>query len=246
MDAVLAIAPEAITRSFISPDRTLAHVIFAIGPISLDEREDLVEEMEADLQAPAGVIVTPAGLAVIGIEAVHALSANRPLMTYTALGGVFLALLLLFRNIAKAVAALVPIFIAVGASPALLYLLGMDLNPLTSVSGPLIIAMSTEFSVLLLARYCEERARGFGPQQAMLTASTRIGGAITASGLTVIGGFGVLAFSGFPLLDGFGKVTALNITVALLSTLIVLPPILVWADKAIHPLPVHKERRSAD
>lgn len=244
--AVLAVAPEAIIKTFVSEDRGLAHVVFAIGPISLGERKELVQQMEADLGAPPGVTVTPSGLAVIGTEAVDALTANRPLMTYTALGGVFLALLLLFRNIAKAVAALVPIFIAVGASPALLYLLGMDLNPLTSVSGPLIIAMSTEFSVLLLARYCEERARGFGPQQAMLTASTRIGGAITASGLTVIGGFGVLAFSGFPLLDGFGKVTALNITVALLSTLIVLPPLLVWADSAIHPLPARKERRSAN
>ena len=234
VDAVLAVAPEAITRSFISDDRTLAHIIFAIGPISLAEREALVEEMEADLRAPPSVTVTPSGLAVIGIEAVHALTANRPLMTYTALGGVFVGLLLLFRHLAKAAATLLPIFIAVGASSMLLYLLGIDLNPLTSVSGPLIVAMGTEFSVLLMSRYCEERARGFGPREAVLTASRRIGAAITASGLTVIGGFGVLAFSGFPLLDTFGKVTALNISVALVSTLIVLPPVLVWTDERFH------------
>ena len=61
----------------------------------------------------------------------------------------------------------------------------------------------------------------------MATASLRIGRAIAASGLTVMGGFAVLAFSDFPLLDNFGKVTALNIGLSLLSTLILLPPLLV-------------------
>jgi predicted RND superfamily exporter protein len=46
-----------------------------------------------------------------------------------------------------------------------------------------------------------------------------------------MGGFGVLAFSGFPLLESFGQVTALNIGLSLLSTLFVLPALLVWADE---------------
>ena len=65
----------------------------------------------------------------------------------------------------------------------------------------------------------------------MSKASLRIGRAIMASGLTVMGGFAVLAFSDFPLLDNFGRVTALNIGLSLLSTLILLPPLLVWADE---------------
>ena len=97
-----------------------------------------------------------------------------------------------------------------------------------------------------MSRYCEERARGFSPHEAMATASNRIGGAITASGLTMIGGFGVLAFSGFPLLDGFGRVTALNIGVALVSTLLTLPPILVWADSRIVPTSVRQGLRRSE
>jgi hypothetical protein len=232
--AVLEIAPEAIKRSFVSEDHKLAHIIFALGPISLTERERLLDEMEAALEAPEGVNVVSSGLAVVGIEAVHALTANRPLMTYSALGAIFLALLVLLRNPVKAAAPLVSVLIAVGTSSALLYLSGLDLNPLTSVSGPLIIAMSTEFSVILMSRYFEERRRGLAPREAMHTAATRIGRAILASGLTVTGGFGVLAFSGFPLLDAFGKVTALNVGMALASALIVLPPLLVWLDERAH------------
>jgi predicted RND superfamily exporter protein len=230
-EAVLAIAPDALTKTFVSDDHRMAHIIFAVGPISLTERETLTDEMQAAIDAPPGVTVTASGLAVVGIEAVHALTANRPVMTYSALGAILLALLLLYRNPVKAVAPLVAVLVAVGASSAVLFLSGLDLNPLTSVSGPLIIAMSSEFSVIMMSRYFEERQRGHAPREAMHTAAMRIGRAITASGLTATGGFAVLAFSGFPLLDAFGKVTALNIGLSLLSALIVLPPLLVWLGR---------------
>jgi len=43
----------------------------------------------------------------------------------------------------------------------------------------------------------------------------------------------VIAFSSLPLLRDFGIVVAMNVTVALLSALVVLPPMLVWADERI-------------
>jgi predicted RND superfamily exporter protein len=113
----------------------------------------------------------------------------------------------------------------------MIYASGLSYSPLTSISGPLIIAMGTEFNILLMSRYFEERATGLEARAAMSRASLRIGRAIMASGLTVMGGFAVLAFSNFPLLDNFGKVTALNIGVSLISTLVLLPPLLVWADE---------------
>jgi predicted RND superfamily exporter protein len=94
--------------------------------------------------------------------------------------------------------------------------------------------MGTEFNVLLMCRYFEERSAGAEPRQAMSTASLRIGRAIMASGLTVMVGHAVLAFSDFPLLDNFGRVNALNIGVSLISTLVLLPPLLVWADEDRH------------
>src|SRR5205085_2803361 len=124
-----------------------------------------------------------------------------------------------------------PVVLALGASAMLLYFSGIEYSPLTSISGPLIIAMGTEFNVLLMCRYFEERGNGLPPREAMSKASLRIGRAIMSSGLTVMGGFAVLAFSDFPLLGNFGTVTALNIGLSLLSTLILLPPLLVWADE---------------
>ena len=241
VERVLATAPSDVRRSLMSDDRKQAAVVFSLGEeVSLQERKSLVDSMEADLRLPPGASAAPAGLAVVGVEAVDALSANRDLMIYAAMGAIVLGLFLIYRHPIKAVAPVLPILLALGSSTALLFFLGIELNPLTAVSGPLIIAMGTEFTLLLMARYFEERERGTSPRDAMRTATLHIGRAITVSGLTVMGGFGVLIFSNFPLLEDFGKVTALDMGLALLCTLIVLPPLLIWLDEGIGLVPAEK------
>jgi hydrophobe/amphiphile efflux-3 (HAE3) family protein len=241
---VLAATPPGIRSTLISEDGTKANVIFSIGNISLGELKDLIDQIKLDLNPPPGVSVTPAGLSVVGVEAVDALAQNRELMIYAAMGAIVLALFVIYRHPIKAVAPMIPIALALGSSSVLLFVLGIELNPLTAVSGPLIIAMGTEFTILLMSRYFEERANGKSPREALGTASLRIGRAITASGLTVIGGFGVLAFSNFPLLENFGKVTALNISLSLLSALVVLPPLLIWFDEEAGWVPVEEKKLS--
>jgi len=240
---LLAIAPDGVKRTAVSADLRKANIIFATGDDTLEERKRLLDEIRSEIDPPPGVTAAPAGISVIGVEAVNALSQNRELMVFAALGAILAGFLVIYRSPLKAVAPLLPVLFAVGTSSVVLTLLGIELNPLTSVSGPLIVAMGTEFTVLLMSRYYEERERGQPPREAMNAASLLIGRAITASGLTVMGGFGVLAFSGFPLLEDFGKVTALNIGVALLAALIVLPPILVWADTEREAAPEPQQLR---
>jgi hypothetical protein len=241
VERVLATTPPGVRRSLMGDGRTQAAVIFSIGEeVSLQERKTLIDSIKADLRLPPGVSATPAGLSVVGVEAVDALSANRDLMVYAAMGAIVLGLFFIYRHPIKAVAPVLPIVLALGSSSVLLFFLGIELNPLTAVSGPLIIAMGTEFTLLLMSRYFEERGRGASPREAMQVATLRIGRAITASGLTVMGGFAVLAFSNFPLLVDFGKVTALDMGLALLSTLIVLPPLLIWLDEGIGLVPAEE------
>ncbi len=229
--AILGVAPQAIGRSFLSGDRQRANIVFAVAPVSLGEEKDLLAAMHADLRPPRGVTATPSGLTVVGIEAIDALSANRALMTYAALVAVLLWLLISLRSIWKAVLPLLPVVAAVGAASIVIYLLGIEVNALSALSSPLVVATCTEFSVLVMARYLEERRNGHPPDDAIATASLRIGRAFTASGLTIAGGFGVLAFSGFPLLSNFGIVVAVNVLAALLAALVVLPPLLRRADR---------------
>lgn len=226
--AVLSVAPPDVVASFVSPNHRETNLLFPIAPLSLQDRERLLDEMVADLDPPAGVTATPSGLVVIGIELVNALEANRQLLTLTALGLVALWLLVVYRRPVLVLLTLVPVIAAVGASGLAIDLLGLELTPLTTVSGPLAVAITTEFSVLLLSRFLEERASGADAESAVEQAATRIGRAFLASGLTLLGGFVVLAFSPMPLLIDFGVVVALDVALALVSVLVVLPPLLRW------------------
>jgi len=238
IDLLLPIAPADIRDTFLSADRTKANLVFPIANISLDQRGRLLDSMTADLESgdlrpPPGVTVTPSGLVVVGVALVDALQANRDLMTLVSLGLVAVWLWIFFRRFTKMVLTLIPVLIAVGLSSLVIYVTGLELSPLTAVSGPLVIAVCTEFAVLIMSRYVEERERGRTPELAVREGAVRIGRAYVASGFTLIGGFAVIATSAFPLLRDFGIIVALNVVVALVCALMVLPPILMWADE--HP-----------
>jgi predicted RND superfamily exporter protein len=99
-----------------------------------------------------------------------------------------------------------------------------------------VIAIATEFSVLLAARYEEERARGLALGDALRAAYASTGLAVVASGVTATAGFAVLVASDIPLLRDFGLVTVLDLGVALVGVLAVLPATLVWAEGGFAPL----------
>ena len=124
-----------------------------------------------------------------------------------------------------------PVLIAVGISSLVAYAFNIELSPMTAVGGPLVVAACTEFTSLILLRYVEERRRGYTPREAVDVAASRTGRAFVVSALTAIAGVAVLSFSSLPLLRDFGRIVAMNVAVALLSALVVLPPMLVWADK---------------
>ena len=226
-----AVAPRDIQRSTVSPSGTAMNIIFRTGPSGLAARATVVREIRASVHPPANVRATPSGLAVVGVGLLDDLNANRVILTYVAILFVFLFLTVRLRSVVRALLSLVPVLIAVGASSLFAYALHLKLSPMTAVGGPLVVAACTEFTSLLLLRFVEERRRGSLPRRAMDEAASRTGRAFIVSALTAISGVAVIATSSLPLLHDFGQIVALNVAIALLSALVILPPMLVWADK---------------
>jgi uncharacterized protein len=230
VEAAWNVAPIDIQRSTASPDGSALNLIFRVGEGSLADRADLIDDIEARIDTPPGTSATASGLAVVGVGLLRNIEANRTMLTYVALGLVGLFLALRLKSAVRSLLCLVPVLVAVGTSSIVVWALGFELSPLTAVGGPLVVALCTEFTTLIILRYMEERRRGLVPQEASDVAAARTGRAFVASALTTVGGFGVLIFSALPLLRDFGAIVALNVAVALLSALIFLPPMLVWAD----------------
>jgi hydrophobe/amphiphile efflux-3 (HAE3) family protein len=225
------VAPRDIQASLVSDDGTAMNLVFRSGPASLEERKVVVDELRDDADPPPGVSATPSGLAVVGTGLLENLEANRVQLTYLAILFVFLFLAVRLRSVVRALLSLVPVLIAVGAASLVAYAAGLKLSPMTAVGGPLVIAACTEFTSLILLRFIEERRRGMSPKEAVEETAERTGRAFIVSAMTAIAGVAVIAFSSMPVLRDFGLIVAMNVTVALASALVVLPPMLVWAEE---------------
>jgi hydrophobe/amphiphile efflux-3 (HAE3) family protein len=229
--AAYDVAPRDIQRSTANVDDHALNLIFLTGPSSLEQRAVIVNDIRDTVQPPSGVRATPSGLAVVGVGLLENLEANRVLLTYLAIAFVFLFLAVRLRSIVRALLSLVPVLIAVGMASLVAFALSLKLSPMTAVGGPLVVAACTEFTSLILLRFVEERRRGLPPKEAIDVVAARTGRAFIVSALTAVAGVAVIATSSLPLLRDFGIVVAMNVTVALLSALVFLPPMLVWADE---------------
>lgn len=231
--AAREVAPPGIAASVSTSSGDALNLLFLTTPGTLEDRSVVVDDIRAAVASdplPDGVKLTPSGLAVVGAGLLENLEANRILLTYLAILFVAVFLAIRLRSVIRSLLSLVPVLIAVGLASILAWAFRWELSPMTAVGGPLVVAACTEFTSLILLRYVEERGRGETPKEAADVAAARTGRAFIVSALTGIAGVAVLSLSTLPLLRDFGRIVALNISVALGSALVVLPPMLVWAD----------------
>ena len=231
---ILDETPVPIKRNLITDDFTAANIIVT----NREQKTDVFRELAKHLrdytsQHPDGMNVTITGHTQISVKLHNALTSGRERMTLIGILLVFVGLFLLLRfKLLRALIAIITMLLIIGWSSLVMYLLGMKYTPLTATLGALVIGIGVEFTILLMMRYYEERDKGNDPEEAMVTSIARIGRAIIASGFTVIGGFGALLIAtDFPVLQDFGLVIMINVFFALVTTLVVLPPLIVLFDR---------------
>ncbi|HEU4974333.1 MAG TPA: MMPL family transporter [Baekduia sp.] len=231
--ALLDAVPGYFSQGVIAPDRRTATIAFGIRLMPLDRQKEVLDVMRSELHPPPGVDAHLAGLPVIAADANAAVASPwRRLLTLVAgLLAVAVVLLAAFRSWRRAVVPLVPIALATGWSALLLFATRIPLNPMSVTMGALVIAISTEFSVLLAERYRAERAAGHDVGDALERTYRSTGAAVLASGVTAIAGFAVLVLSDIRMLRDFGAVTVVDLTVSLLGVLLVLPAALALGER---------------
>jgi predicted RND superfamily exporter protein len=233
IDSLLTAVPRYFSQAVISPDRREAALAFGIRLMPLARQQRVIDYMRSQLHPPPGVSAQLAGLPVLASQADSALSSSgRRLLTLVVglllVGAVLLAVL---RRVERAVVPLIPIVLATGWSSLIVFAIGIPLNPMSATLGALVIAISTEFSVLLSERFRQERRAGHELVAALRRTYRFTGTAVLASGITAIAGFGVLVVSDITMLRDFGFVTLIDLTVSLAGVLLVLPSVLAVAER---------------
>jgi hypothetical protein len=234
IQSLLSAVPPYFRQAVITSDEREATLAFGIRLMPLARQQQVIDYMRSQLHPPPGVSAGLAGLPVLAAQANDSLaSSGRRLLTLLAgLLAVGVALMLALRSAERVIVPLIPIVLATGWSALILFAIGIPLNPMSATLGALVIAISTEFSVLLAERYRSERRAGRDPADALARTYRLTGAAVLASGLTAIAGFGVLVLSNITMLRDFGFVTVIDLTVSLAGVLLVLPAVLALSERA--------------
>lgn len=220
--------PDSLKKTVISNNNQYATIQFKVNQhLSSKEQQNLMDKISKDIGGNHHDLkISPAGPQVMMLIGVSNVTSNHTLIMFAGLIIIFLVLLLVYHEFRLAVYPVLPILVVLGLSPLTLWLMHTTYNPVTIALSSLVLGIGTEFTILILERYREERLNKVTRRQAIIDAVSHVGQAITVSGLTVMGGFSAIMFSSFPVLRSFGLITVLDTGYSLISALTVLPAII--------------------
>ncbi|MRR14128.1 RND family transporter, partial [archaeon] len=183
--------------------------------------ERLVKSYEDDLawnSPPPGISVRITGQPVLMTTVMDALTSGRAEMSLLGLFLIFVLLLIIYRDLIKALLPVLPMLVVIGWMGLVMLYGGLKYTPLTATLGALVLGVGSEYAILMMERFYEELGNVGDPYEAMKITANRIGSALVASGMTVIFGFGALIASPFNIISNFGVVTVMSVVLALATT----------------------------
>ena len=210
---------------------------FEIG----DRVAELREVTEGSPEGLEAFVTGPAGVAADFAEAFEDIDST---LLYAAMTVVIVILLLTYRSPVLWLIPVVSAFTALTVAQAVVYLLaeyaGVTVNAQTAgILLVLVFGASTDYALLLVARYREELRRHADRHQAMAFALHRAGPAIIASASTVAVGMLCLLAAEMNSTRGMGPVLAVGIAIGLAAMLTLLPALLVvvgrWVFWPVRP-----------
>ncbi len=227
LNAALDRIPASIKDQYISGSLRGA-VKFSTIKMEVPTEEDLKVQMENDIEfldPPPGISVQPVGSFEVFTSLIGGLDESKAAMTFLGFALIFVFLALVYRHI-HAVSPMIPIVLVVGWNAVAMYALGLPYTPLTATLGSMTIGVAAEYTILVMERYSEEEERLHDHLSAIKESVSKIGTAITVSGLATFFGFSALCISSFPIISNFGVSTLIAVGFSLTGAIFIMPAVL--------------------
>jgi len=235
--------PEARGEPIVSRDRTrlIVQIWPTRGPFeSLPYNQSvtrLVREAvnQADLDA-LGVTADIGGTYVTLVEADEIIRRDMELVTIVSATAVFVLVLLAFQSALLCLSAVVPVLVSALFTMAWAKFAVEGFNLLTVFLPALILGLGIDFSIHILSRYVEERAKGVRVKEALVTALRTKGPPCLTAAATTAAVFSCLLLSHSRALWEMGVIASVGILISLATTLVLTPALVAL---------VARDRRSA-
>lgn len=216
-----------------SEDGTAAQVVVPIAASDGEQIQSAVTDLRDILaDPPDGLTALVGGQGGILGDFIEAFAGIDGILLLVALVVVLVILVIVYRTPILPLVVLVSAVLGLGASSAAIYAMAkgdvLDLNGQSQgILFILAVGAATDYSLLIVARFREELRDTASKYDAMRKAYRGALEPIVASGVTVILGLLCLLLSDLSSLRGLGPVGAVGIAGAMLSSLTLLPMVLV-------------------
>src|SRR5215468_1329516 len=185
-----------------------------------------------------GMVIHITGQLGVASDSSHQFSGIDSTLLFSAIAVVIVILLITYRSPVLWLLPVVSSGVALIIAEAVIYLLaahaGLTVNAQSAgILYVLVFGASTDYALLIVARYREELRRHDRRHAAMAEALRRAGPAIIASGSTVIASLLILLAADLQSTKGLGPVLAIGVAVGMLAMLTLLPALLVIFPRGV-------------
>jgi len=222
---------ETLLYSYINSDDSIVRISTRVNESAENlNRKDLLEKISYDLQTKFNLPeerFEMTGLAVLYNNMLQSLFQSQIGSLTLVFSVIALMLLLIFKSFKIMVIGLIPNIFVASSVIGTLGLLRIPLDIMTITVAAISVGMAVDNTIHYIYRYKKEMKATKSVEQALLNAHTTTGRAIFYTAATIATGFSILSLSNFFPTQLFGIFTALAMLVAFISSLSLLPNLLV-------------------
>ena len=217
---LMFVTPERLADSFITTEHSLVALRRAID---LTKRDF------------PGVHVGVTGQEAMNMDEMSVALHDMSIATVMSLTSLILLLTLFWRGIRRPLIEITELIVALCITTGLTTLFIGHLNILSITFAPLLLGLGIDYGIHWLARYQEEeRVHHYPKGRAIRSAMTKMGPGIMLAGLTAALSFSPLIITGFRGLVELGIITAIGMVMTTITTLVLLPALVMVFDKSRH------------
>ncbi len=191
----------------------------------------LYNQLTEDISGLDSLKVTVTGAETLMFVTAQSLTESQLNSTIICIILAAIVLFIVFRNFMLSLLTLIPVLLSIAWILGTMYFIGLDLNIMTVMITSITIGLGVTYAIHAVQRFRLIADTTGDIEKAVTSTVSHTGGALLASAATTVAGFGILIIAPITPQQQFGLIASITIIYSLLTTILILPPMLkIWAE----------------
>lgn len=222
-----------------SYDAAIIRIYLFFGNSELDDVNEamgiLYDELNEDMVDYGNTNAIVTGMTSSMYTITNALTESQIISTAISIVLAAIVLMIVYKNPLLGLITMLPVMISIVWILGSIYFMGYSLNVMTVMVTSLTIGIGIDYAIHATERFRLTADKTGDVQKAVLKTVGHTGGALLIAAMSTIAGFGMLILAPMPPEQQFGIIMCLTILYAFLTSIFILPPIIMawgkWRKK---------------